>query len=81
METLDCTNSRRRAFARNVDFSFIVSGSERVFTFHRAVAGALIGGCIFIYSGSARLVCFEIKLISKEVSQAEPEYMNIHPLN
>ena len=28
------TNSRRRAFARNVDFSFIVSGSERItFTF------------------------------------------------
>ena len=27
------TNSRRRAFARNVDFSFIVSGIERTFTF------------------------------------------------
>ena len=27
-------NSRRRAFARNVDFSFIVSGNERTFTFH-----------------------------------------------
>ena len=27
------TNSRRRTFARNVDFSFIVSGSERTFTF------------------------------------------------
>ena len=42
----------------------------------RAVARALIGGgggCIFIYSGSARLVSFEIKLISKEVSRAEPE--------
>ena len=26
-------NSRRRAFARNVDFCFIVSGSERTFTF------------------------------------------------
>ena len=37
------------------------------------------GGCIFIYSGRARLVSFEIKLISKEVSWAEPEYMNIHP--
>ena len=46
----------------------------------RAVAGALIGGgSIFIYSGAARLVSFEIKLISKEVSRAEPEYMNIHP--
>ena len=31
----------------------------------RAVARALIGGggCIFIYSGSARLVSFEMKLI------------------
>ena len=47
----------------------------------RAVARALIGGggCIFIYSGSARLVSFVIKLISKEVSRAEPEYMNKHP--
>ena len=27
------TRGRRRAFARNVDFSFIVSGSERTFTF------------------------------------------------
>ena len=32
-----------------------------------------------MYSGSARLVSFEIKLISKEISRAEPEYMNIHP--
>ena len=32
---------------------------------------------MFIYSGSDRLVSFEIKLISKEVSRAE--YMNIHP--
>ena len=48
---------------------------------HRAVARALIGGCIFIYSGPTRLVSFEIKLISKEVSRAEPEYMNIHPPN
>ena len=48
----------------------------------RAVARALIEGggeCIFIYSGSDRLVSFEIKLISKEVSRAEPEYINIHP--
>ena len=27
------TNSRQKAFARNVDFSFIVSGSEKTFTF------------------------------------------------
>ena len=50
----------------------------------RAVARTLIGGgggCIFIYSGSARLVSFEMKLISKEVSRAEPEYMHIHPPN
>ena len=47
---------------------------------HRAVARTLIGGgCIFIYSGSARLVSFEVKLISKEIGRAEPEYMNIHP--
>ena len=49
----------------------------------RAVARAFIagggGGCIFIYSARARLVSFEMKLISKEVSRAEPEYMNIHP--
>ena len=37
------------------------------------------GGVYFIYSGRARLVSFEMKLISKEVSRAEPEYMNIHP--
>ena len=48
----------------------------------RAVARTLIwgvGGCIFIYSGYARLTSFEINLISKETSRAEPEYMNIHP--
>ena len=48
---------------------------------HRAVARTLIGGGgIFIYSGSARLTSSEINFISKETSQAEPEYMNIHPL-
>ena len=46
----------------------------------RAVARTLIGGgCIFIYSGSARLTCFEINFISKKTSWARPEYMNIHP--
>ena len=35
--------------------------------------------CIFIYSSSAWLVSFEIKLISKEVGRAKLEYMNIHP--
>ena len=52
---------------------------------YRAVARTLIGGggggCIFIYSGSARLTSFEINFISKETSRAEPEYMNIHPPN
>ena len=70
----ELVNSRRRDFARNVDFSFIVSGSERTFPFRvslntlptlRAGARTLIGGCIFMYSGSARLVSFVIKLISK----------------
>ena len=42
---------------------------------------ALIGVCIFICSGSAQLIYFEIRLISKEISRAEPEYMNMHPLN
>ena len=45
----------------------------------RAVARTLIGGCIFIYSSSARLTSFEINFISKETSRAQLEYMNIHP--
>ena len=45
----------------------------------RTVTRTLIGGCIFIYSGSARLTSFEINFISKETSRAGPEYMNIHP--
>ena len=44
-----------------------------------AVARALIGGCIFIYSCYARRVSFVLKLISKEISRTEHEYMNIHP--
>ena len=39
------------------------------------------GGCIFIYSSYARLISFEINFITKGASRAEPEYMNIHPLN
>ena len=31
------------------------------------------------YSGSARLISFEINLISKEISRAEHGYMNMHP--
>ena len=45
-------------------------------------AKALIGGeCIFIYSCYAGLISFEVNLISKEISRAEPEYMNIHTLS
>ena len=48
--------------------------------YFRGGSRALIGGgCIFIYSGSSRLISFDIKLISKEISWAEPEYMNMHP--
>ena len=47
----------------------------------RAGARTLIGGCIFIYSGYARLISFEVNFITKETSRAEPEYMNIHPSN
>ena len=48
----------------------------------RAGARTLIGGggeCMFISSGSARLISFKINFISKETSRADPEYMNIHP--
>ncbi len=41
------------------------------------------GGGMFLYSCNARLISFEInlkkQLISKEISRAEHEYMNIHP--
>ena len=37
------------------------------------------GGGIFIYSGSAQLISFETRLISKEISRAEHEYMNMPP--
>ena len=42
-ELVGTTSSRRRAFARNVDFSFIVSGSERTFTFRltKSVCGGV----------------------------------------
>ena len=47
---------------------------------NRAGTRTLIGGggCIFIYSGYARLISFEINFITKVTSQTEPEYMNIH---
>ena len=38
-------------------------------------------GCMFMYSSSVRLISFEIRLILKEISGAEHECMNIHPLN
>ena len=38
------------------------------------------GGAYSYYSGSDRLISFEIRLISKEIGRAEPEYMNMHPL-
>ena len=50
----------------------------------RAGARTLIGGggLIFIYSSYARLISFEINFNTKEISWAEPEYMNIHtPIN
>ena len=37
------------------------------------------GGGIFIYSNSAQLISFETRLISKEISRAEHEYMNMPP--
>ena len=45
----------------------------------RTLIGGGGGGCIFIYSGYARLISFEINFITKETSRTEPEYMNIHP--
>ena len=61
----------------------VLYGINRIFGI-RAGARTLIGGgggegCIFIYSGYARLISFEINFITKETSRAEPEYMNIHP--
>ena len=46
---------------------------------NRVVTRALIGGVYIHIFRSFFSVSFEIKLISKEVSRAEPEYMNIHP--
>ena len=55
-------NSRRRAFARNVEFCFIVSGSERTFTFRISlntlstlatlVRDLIPLGLVFIYRNS-----------------------------
>ena len=56
---------------------------QNIYVLSRAGARTLIwrGGCIFIYSGCARLISFEINFITKETTRAEPEYMNIHPPN
>ena len=43
------------------------------------VASSISKGDIFIYSCSAQLISFEIKLILKEVNCAEHKYMNMPP--
>ena len=71
--TFRTTTSRRRIFARNVDFSFIVSGSERTFT--SRVSNVVIrrnfdqgrrkiddwGEFIFIYSCSQTVKTIDFK--------------------
>ena len=42
-------------------------------------ASAISEGDIFIYSCSAQLISFEVDSISKEISCAEHEYMNMSP--
>ena len=52
---------------------------------HRAVPRALIGGGVYSYirvmPDGFLLKSVVFKLISKEISRAEHEYMNIHPPN
>ena len=43
------------------------------------VASAISEGDLFIYSGSAQLIFFEIESTSKEINCAEHEYMNMSP--
>ena len=52
--------------------------SQRDYTYRAGARTLIGGGCIFIYSGYARLISFEINFITKETGRAEPEYMNIH---
>ena len=52
---------------RRAKFGFIPYNTLRVTVARMLIGG---GGCIFIYSGSARLVSFEIKLNSKESRRA-----------
>ena len=40
--------------------------------------GRRLAGCVFIYPGSARRISCEVRLISKEISRAEPKYINIY---
>ena len=40
---------------------------------------AISEGDIFMYSGSAQLISFEVDSISKEINCAEHEYMNMSP--
>ena len=56
---------------------------QNIYVLSRAGARTLIGGggCIFIYSGYARLISFEINFITKETTRAEPEYRIYTPPN
>ena len=62
-----------------INLMFVYRQSKFVYYVYRAVARTLVGMCILIYSGSARLTSFEINFISKETSRAGPEYINVHP--
>ena len=59
------------------------SGIKTSLMFGIGAGGTLTGRRIFTYAGSARLISFEIRLTSKEISRTEPENINIHcpPIN
>ncbi len=83
--TFSCTKCRS-SFIRHLIYHalfciFRVQMAFRDSGVTRALIGGGGGGCIFIYSCSARRISFEIKFISKEIRRAEHEYMNIHPPN
>ena len=47
---------------------------------HRGGSRALIGGGVHIHIfRTGRVISFEIRFISKEISQAKPEYMIMYP--
>ena len=58
----------------SISTKVILAGEDRAVAkmLIRGGVGRSVGGCIFIYSGSARLASFEINFISKETSQADP---------